>query len=209
MNQSNPPVVIVHGFLSSHHMMRPLKWALERRGRQVFLTPLSPLCIQDVTRLAGQLQARIEEVRRETGSDEVDLVGISQGGVIGLWYLNNLYRGHGVRKFLAAGAPLQGTWAALVGMPLLGAVSKGLRQLIPTGEFIETLVSKLPQGVKVYTLAISGDPVVPEARSRLDGADNRRIDVWNTPIKHQFLILSPSVLREVGDILAEPILGEI
>ena len=209
MNQSNPPVVIVHGFLSSHHMMRPLKWALERRGRQVFLTPLSLLCIQDVTRLAGQLQARIEEVRRETGSDEVDLVGISQGGVIGLWYLNNLYRGHGVRKFLAAGAPLQGTWAALVGMPLLGAVSKGLRQLIPTGEFIETLVSKLPQGVKVYTLAISGDPVVPEARSRLDGADNRRIDVWNTPIKHQFLILSPSVLREVGDILAEPILGEV
>ena len=94
-------------------------------------------------------------------------------------------------------------------MPLLGAISKGLRQLIPTGEFIETLVSKLPQGVKVYTLAISGDPVVPEARSRLDGADNRCIDVWNTPIKHQFLILSPSVLREVGDILSEPISGEI
>ena len=92
-------------------------------------------------------------------------------------------------------------------MPLLGAVSKGLRQLIPNGKFIETLVSKLPDGVKVYTLAISGDPVVPEARSRLDGADNRRIDVWNTPIKHQFLILSPSVLREVGDILEEPLLA--
>ena len=39
MGQVHPPVIIVHGFLSSHHMMRPLKWALERRGRSVFLTP--------------------------------------------------------------------------------------------------------------------------------------------------------------------------
>ncbi|MEC8049842.1 MAG: alpha/beta hydrolase [Myxococcota bacterium] len=203
MGQLHPPVIIVHGFLSSHHMMRPLKWALERRGRTVFLTPLSPFCIQDVTRLAGQLEERIDEVRRETGSESVDLVGISQGGVIGLWYLNNLYKGEGVRKFLAAGAPLQGTWASLVGMPFLGAVSKGLRQLIPTGQFIEDLTRQLPLGVKVYTLAITGDPVVPAQRSRLDGADNRSISVWNTPIKHQFLILSPSVLRAVGDILEE------
>ena len=108
MGQVHPPVIIVHGFLSSHHMMRPLKWALERRGRSVFLTPLSPFCIQDVTRLAGQLERRIEEVRRETGSDRVDLVGISQGGVIGLWYLNNLYQGEGVRKFLAAGGFYKG-----------------------------------------------------------------------------------------------------
>ena len=205
MSQTKPPVLIVHGFLSSHQMMRPLKWALEKRGRTVFLTPLSPFCIQDVTRLATQLQRRIEEVKSETGAEHVDLVGISQGGVIGLWYLNNLYQGEGIRKFLAAGAPLQGTWASLLGMPFLGLISKGLRQLIPTGEFIEELNRKLPTGVKVYTLAISGDPVVPAARSRLEGADNRSIAVWNTPIKHQFLILSPNVLRAVGDILEEPL----
>ena len=93
MGQLHPPVVIVHGFLSSHHMMRPLKWALERRGRTVFLTPLSPFCIQDVTRLAGQLEERIDEVRRETGSESVDLVGISQGGVIGLWVPQQFVQG--------------------------------------------------------------------------------------------------------------------
>ena len=81
-------------------------------------------------RLLDSLNVESKRWRRETGSDRVDLVGISQGGVIGLWYLNNLYQGEGVRKFLAAGAPLQGTWASLVGMPFLGAVSKGLRQLI-------------------------------------------------------------------------------
>ena len=205
MNRRPPPVLIVHGFLSSHHMMRPLKWSLERRGHQVFLTPLSPFCTQDVTKLAVELKNRIDEVLEMTKVDEVDIVGISQGGVIGLWYLNNLYSGSGVRKFIAAGSPLQGTWASLVGLPFLGAVSKGLRQLIPNGKFIERLVSQMPEGVHVYTLAIAGDPVVPEERSRLEGADNRVVRVWNTPIKHQFLILSPNVLRHVGDLLEEPI----
>lgn len=186
-------------------MMRPLKWTLERRGYQVFLTPLSPFCIQDVTRLAVELKTRIDEVLAITKAEEVDIVGISQGGVIGLWYLNNLYSGSGVRKFIAAGSPLQGTWASLVGLPILGLVSKGLRQLLPNGEFIERLVSEMPEGVRVYTLAIAGDPVVPEKRSRLDGADNRVVRVWNTPIKHQFLILSPNVLRYVGDLLDESI----
>ena len=53
MSQTKPPVLIVHGFLSSHQMMRPLKWALEKRGRTVFLTPLSPFCIQDVMTKKG------------------------------------------------------------------------------------------------------------------------------------------------------------
>ena len=59
MGQVHPPVIIVR--LASHHMMRPLKWALERRGRSVFLT-LAFSCIQDVTPITGQLERRIEEV---------------------------------------------------------------------------------------------------------------------------------------------------
>ena len=79
------------------------------------------------------LKRRIDEVRRATGSESVDLVGISQGGVIGLWYLNNFYKAEACGNFSPPGHPTRELGLHWSGMPLLGAVSKGLRQLIPNG----------------------------------------------------------------------------
>ena len=49
------PVILVHGFLASPNLLRPMKHRLEKRGHTVYLANLSPLCIQDIRRLAREL----------------------------------------------------------------------------------------------------------------------------------------------------------
>ncbi len=200
---TRPPVVLVHGFLSTPRMLWPLKWRLERAGHQVFSTDLSPLAIQDVRRLADQLDRCIERTRRVSGADQVDLVGVSQGGIIALWWLHHRDGWRRVHRFVAVGAPVRGTWAAAVGVPLFGAISRGVWQMLPGTPLVEELVRHpLPEGADVVTLSLDGDPVCPPDRCRLDGARNVIFQGPPGPLKHQWLIFSRPVADELRDALA-------
>ncbi|MEC9464589.1 MAG: alpha/beta fold hydrolase [Myxococcota bacterium] len=197
------PVVVTHGFMSTAKMMLPLKWMLERGELHVHLTELSPFCIQDVRMLARQLRTTVERVRARTGQDKVDLVGISQGGVIGLYYIHKLGGHERVRHFVTVGSPVQGTWASVAGIPFIGGVSKGIWQLIPGSTLCRELTAPLPTGLRVTTLAIAGDPVCPPARCVIEGADNRVVRCGAGPMKHQMVIMSPKVLRTIRALLKE------
>ena len=70
---------------------------------------LRPELCQDVRKLATQVQERVDQICQEHEVDQVDLIGLSQGGVIGLCYLKLLGGAHRVRRFIAVGAPIQGT----------------------------------------------------------------------------------------------------
>ena len=154
--------------------------------------------------LARQLRTTVERVRARTGQDKVDLVGVSQGGVIGLYYIHKLGGHAAIRHFVTVGSPVKGTWASVAGLPLVGGISKGIWQLIPGSTLSRELSAPLPDGPRVTTLAIAGDPVSPPARCVIDGADNRIIRTGLGPMKHQMVILSPKVLGMIRDVLKEP-----
>lgn len=194
------PVVLVHGFLSTATMLWPLKRRLERAGHQVFLTDLSPLAIQDVRELAQQLDENVERTRAETGAERVDLVGVSQGGIISLWWLHHLGGWEKVHRFVTVGAPVRGTWAAALGIPLFGAISRGVWQMLPgTNLVFELTAAGLPDGADVVTLSLAGDPVCPPERCHLEGADNRVVAGPPGPLKHQWLVFSRLI---AGELLA-------
>ena len=84
------PLVLVHGFLSTRGSMWPLSSQLRRRGHRVYRARRPPLCIQDVRRLAVEVQASVADVQARTGAQQVDLVGVSQGGLAALYYVRRL-----------------------------------------------------------------------------------------------------------------------
>ena len=198
------PVVVTHGFMSTAQMMLPLSWVLKRGGLGVHLTDLSPFCIQDVRMLARQLRTTVERVRARSGLDKIDLVGVSQGGVIGLYYLHKLGGHEAIRHFVTVGSPVKGTWVSVAGIPLVGGVSKGIWQLVPGSSLSRELAEPLPEGFRVTTLSIEGDLVSPPARCHIDGADNRVLQTVRGPLKHQMVILSPKVLGTIRDVLKTP-----
>lgn len=203
--QRRPPVVLVHGFLSTPAMMFPLRRRLEREGLAVHSADLSPLAIQDVRRLADQLDATVERVRAVEGATRVDVVGVSQGGIIALWWAQHRDGWRRTHRLITLGAPFRGTWAAALGVPLFGLWSRGVWQLVPGSPLVAELVAEpLPADADVLTLSLRGDPVCPPDRCRLEGARNEVFDGPGGPLKHQWLIFSRPVAAAVLGALAAP-----
>ncbi len=185
------PVVVVHGYLCPKHFMLPLKWRLDRRGFDTHLVDLAPLAIQDVTLLAAQLRAAVEAILQRIGAERVVMVGVSQGALIALQYLHHEGGADRVSDFVAVGAPLRGTWFALLGLPLLGPVSRGIWQTLPGSEIVRDLQQRgTPDGVRTTVVSMAGDAVAPPARCRLEGAEERVMPASIMPGAHQWLILS-------------------
>jgi pimeloyl-ACP methyl ester carboxylesterase len=201
---NGPPVVLVHGFLATRTLMWPMRRRLTAAGRAVFTVPLSPLVIQDVRRLAAELDTGIERLREKLGAEQVDVVGVSQGGILALWWAHHLAGFARTRRLLLVGAPVQGTWAAAAGLPLLGGVSRGIWQLIPGSPLLRELARPLPPGARVHTLALDGDPVSPQSRCRLPDVPHETFPAGLGPLTHQYLVLSRPLADRVGGLLAAP-----
>lgn len=199
-----PPVVLVHGFLSTSDMMAPVVRRLERRGFDVYQPKLSPFCIQDVRKLARELEESVEKILSVSGFERCRMVGVSQGGIIALYYLKKLSGGDKVERLVTVAAPFDGTWApvaGLLGVPLLGWVSRGVWQVIPGSSLLAELHdAPLPDGPDLTTIAIDGDLIAPPSRCHLEGAEH--VTVKGVPVvAHQWLVLSTSVVDAVADAL--------
>lgn len=196
------PVILVHGLLSTSSMLWPLKRRLERGGHQVFLTSVSPLAADDIRTLAAQLEVSVQSVRRLTNAPLVDLVGVSQGGLIALWWLHHLDGWPRVRRFVALGSPVRGTWAAALGAGLFGAFSQGVWQALPASNVVRDLATRpLPDDADVVTLSLEGDPVCPPERCQLDGARNIVIPGESSALAHQRMILDLPVATRILELL--------
>lgn len=196
MRDLDLPVLLVHGYLCPKSAMLPLQRKLQSRGFWAHLVDLSPLCIQDIRVLSSELAENMERVLSEADARQCDLVGISQGGLIAMHYAQSMAAAGRVRHLVALGTPFKGTWASALGLPLLGLVSKGIRQTVPGSRFLEELMAAgIPSGVRVTTISISGDLLAPPDRCALAGAENIRLRGFPSPVTHQALIFSANALE--------------
>lgn len=201
----SPPVMLVHGFLATPTVMWPLRRRLTQVGLRVHSPRLSPLVLQDVRRLAQQLDRSIERVRRDAHAKRIDVVGASQGGILALWWALHLGGWSRVRRLVLVGAPVRGTWAAAAALPTAGLVGRGAWQLLPGSPLLQELELRLPPDAQVTSLSMRGDPICPPARCHLPGADNRVVPGSMGVLNHQWMMLSPAVGRElVSTLLRSP-----
>ncbi len=111
------PVVLVHGtFSNSMYSFGALGPALANESWCVFSNDFGQASPTDwfkgvaaVDESADQLAAFIEKVKTATGSEKVVLIGHSQGGLIGFYYLKFLDGHKQVDHFLALAPSVNGT----------------------------------------------------------------------------------------------------
>jgi triacylglycerol lipase len=200
----NNPLVLVHGFLATRGLMLPMARRLEAAGYAVYRPHLSPLCVQDLRLLGSELQVEVERVLAETGARQVELVGVSQGGLIALYYLKRLGGAARAARFVAVGSPFGGTWAAAAALPLLGALSEGIWQTLPDSPLLAGLsAGGAPEGVPTACLALAGDPVCPPERCGLPGAPARVLPGPASPFRHQDLVLRRATAAAIVASLKE------
>ena len=194
ISEVRPPVLLIHGYLGTRGSMFILERRLIDDGLCVFSFNLGTLNVRDIRRSAQIIQRKIESILAQTPVKKIDVIGHSMGGLIGLYYVKKLGGHQKVRRLVMLGTPVRGTWAALLGVLSVGAISESAWQLLPSSDFLAELgQGTLPSEVDFFTIAAQRDWLCPPESTLLDGADS-----FTVPLGHSSLVMSEEVYRHIG-----------
>ena len=186
---SRAPVVLVPGFLMNRSCMWLLSVYLRRRGWR-WVWPINNTRNTPIPVMARELGLKIQELKRVSGSDQVDVVAHSMGGIITAWYANKLGGTANIRKLISLGTPWKGTRMYIWGP------GREAKDLAPESEVINQVQSLQ---IPVTSLWSQVDQLlVPSQTGRCEGKENLQLEQCG----HMEMLLSARVFRLVREILS-------
>jgi len=199
---SGRPLVVINGLGAPRAAAQVYGSFFRRHGFRVFTTTQAFLNIGDLRRSADRVHDVVLRAREQTGADRVSVVGLSLGGLIGLYYVKCGGGGELVDRFVSVGGPLNGSDVARVGeLPVLRSIP-ALRQASPNSALVrEVQAAPTPPGVRIHTLGTRGDAITPRHRWATTGIDATETPYGRFPFGHWYLYLHPGNYREVLHLL--------
>lgn len=198
-----PPVLLLHGFLGTRGALFVLEQRLLAQGFTVFSVNLGALNVSDIRKSARRIQKGIQGVIAKSRGrvDQIDIVGHSMGGLIGLCYAQIAGEEKGrVRKLVTLGTPYGGTWLSLAGAATLGIWSPSTWQMIPGSLFLRGLRNQpVPQDLEMASVFGEFDFLCPPKTAYRSSCVN-----YQVPLGHASLTLSQDVHRIIARILHRP-----
>lgn len=170
----------------------------------------------DIRESAARLIAQVDHIRSMRTGTAVDIVAHSQGGLVARTAL--ALGLEGVATLVTLGTPHGGADLATIAraiastdrggtiagaLELLAGIRPGatsVAQMAETSDFIHWLANQeLPEGVRFVSIAARNDWIVPNVRSRVDGADHVVIEIgeWPGVNEHDALPASAAAGREI------------
>jgi triacylglycerol lipase len=153
------PVLLVHGYRGS-----PATWA----SMTAYLKAHGHPTVHAID-LPGENNLTNARVIRDTLRSlrwkNVDIVGQSMGGLSARWFVKFLAKGTRVDAYVSLGTPQYGIWTACALPSTYGG------QMCPTSSFLADLNAgdDTPGSLDWTTIYSTGDELVPNSASRLDG----------------------------------------
>lgn len=196
--ETNPPVVLLHGFIDNRSVFVLLRRNLAQHGRhQVESLNYSPLTC-DIRTAAELLGRHIEEICQRTGSRQVDIVGHSLGGLIARYYVQCLGGDLRVRTLVTLGTPHSGTSV----VPLANA-HPIVRQMRPGSPVLEEL-ARPASGCRTHFVSFWSDLdhlMDPLETACIDHPDLKAQNVRVSGIGHLALPVHPAVATGIRQAL--------
>ena len=194
------PVLLLHGFMGTQGVMFPLEKRLERAGFPVTSVYLGLLNMQDIRLSARRIAEEVDAICCRHKYEKIDIVGHSMGGLIAMYYLKFLGGEKFVKKLIAIGTPFRGSLLAnLLGVPILGAVSKSVWQIAKGSGLLRELDrGPLPPGVKIYSIFAKNDMLAMPGDAAILGARNYMISMG-----HSGLVVGEEAFNYIQAILAD------
>ncbi|MFF7642271.1 alpha/beta fold hydrolase [Streptomyces canus] len=203
--EAKPPVVLLHGFIDNRSVFVLLRRSLAQHGRQqIESLNYSPLTC-DIRAAAELLGRHIEGICERTGSERVDVVGHSLGGLIARYYVQRLGGDSRVRTLVTLGTPHSGTRVA----PLANA-HPIVRQMRPGSEVLEELARPAP-GCRTHFVSFWSDldhVMDPLEAACIDHEDLMAQNVRVSGIGHLALPVHPAVATGIRQVLDTARAGE-
>ena len=165
-------MLLVHGFLATPRVVGWLAGRLSRLGYCPHGVDLGGLFgrfnARPVEALAGVVADRVEQLARDHRCERIDLVGHSEGGLIGRYYVQKVDGARRVRHLVTLGTPHRGTPWAYSGH-LVRHVLPSLRQMAPGSPLLRDLADdSFPGSVRLTSIYSQRDSVCPPLSCRLE-----------------------------------------
>ena len=165
-------MLLLHGFLATPRAVSGLASRLRRSGFCAHDVDLGGVFgrfnARPIDELARVVAERVEELVHHHRCERVALVGHSEGGLIGRYYVQRLNGASYVRHLVTLGTPHRGTPWAYSGY-LLGSVVPSLRQMAPGSPLVRDLDDDgFPRGVRLTSIYSQRDPICPPSSCRLE-----------------------------------------
>jgi pimeloyl-ACP methyl ester carboxylesterase len=192
---NHPPVLLLHGFFGTRGSMFLLERRLNDEGLCTFSFNLGTLNTRDIRASAFLVHRKVEAILEQAPHvKRIDIVGHSMGGLIGLYYVKKLGGADKVRKLIMVGTPHRGTWVALAGIFMFGALSESSWQLLPHSGFLTELQrGPLPEGVEYFSIAAERDWICPLSSTYVRGAH-----LLTVPFGHAGLVVSDMTYGKIA-----------
>lgn len=167
----NLPIVIAPGFFTSFWpSILNLEEKIKRLGYDVVSPKSSFLSLFNIHVQAIALSNLIDETLKKYKAEKCNVIGISMGGIVTLYYLHELDGAEKVNIFIAVGTPFQGTWSAVCGL----WCAPSTWEILPTSLLIRYLLSKPKlSNVEIFNFFGSKDKLSPPESSRYKYARNK------------------------------------
>jgi predicted alpha/beta hydrolase family esterase len=192
------PILLAHGIVDNHTIFALMRRNLLRRGfTRIHTFSYSPLTL-DVRSTAERMAAEVEALCKESGSDQIHIVGHSLGGLIARYYVQRLGGDERVHTCVTLGTPHQGTIAArLLPWPLV-------KQLRPESDLMDELAEPAPE-CRTRFVAFYSDAdqlIVPQRRARVRHPDLIAENVRLRGVGHMSLPFHGEVVHRITGVLA-------
>lgn len=170
------PILFVHGYLhnSSGGDYIKARFKHANMGPVYTINLGNPITFKSIEEYSRMVQAKVDEIVKETGCTKVVVIGHSMGGIAGAEAATKLDEEHHIDQLITLGSPLHGTRLAYLG---LGECAKEMRYS-SDNPFIENLVERIDQYVgqskgKVHCFSSQADGIVqPVSSAYVKGAEN-------------------------------------
>jgi pimeloyl-ACP methyl ester carboxylesterase len=197
LTAAGQPVLLIHGIGDNRSAFTVLRRTLRRRGfGRIVTVNYSPLT-SDVRKAAADLGRHVERVCRQSGYEQVFLVGHSLGGIIARYYVQCLGGDARVSTLVTLGSPHAGSQLARVAPLLVG------RQLRPNSELMRELAGPARCSTRFVAISSDRDEVVVPARSaRLEHPDLSVTCLQVRGVGHLSLLVNGAVAHAIVTALA-------
>lgn len=187
------PILLVHGYAVNRGCFLLLERHLKRQGWDWVWSINNQPYSSPIPTFARNVAAAVEELKRVSGAEQVDIIGHSMGGVIAAWYINRLDGHRSVRRLITLGTPWRGTKMSVWGR------RREARDLDPRSEVIADIA--VPQVPVTALWSVTDHLVCPITNGLVPGITSVELDHMG----HLDMLFHPRVYPLVERALLEPV----
>lgn len=151
------PILCVNGYLHNSSAWHFMREKLEKEGAGPIYTISVGNPVESIKNKANRVKKLAEKIAKETGRNDLVLIGHSMGGLVSSEYASNLAPENTVKGIITLGSPLQGTHIAKIG------IGQAAREMGKKSSFVKQLqenIDKTAQKVKFYHFGSKTDLIV-------------------------------------------------